>query len=63
MEIAGQWVEIWSWDVDSDTHASNSNKPAWLTITRDATANTSAKVKFSIQTNDETQFDTDLVTA
>ena len=48
MEIAGQWVEIWSWDVDSDTKGPNGNKPAWLTVSRDATATSSAKVKFSI---------------
>ena len=54
MEISGQWVQIWSTDATSGT----SDKPSWLTITRDSGVTNAIKINFSAQTDDETQFET-----
>jgi hypothetical protein len=62
-EISGQWVEIYAWDVGANTAASTSDKPAWITPTKFNSVSTAAKLAIYVQTDDETQFSTDLVTA
>ena len=59
LEIAGQWVQIWSTDATSGT----SDKPAWLTITKDSGVSTAVKLNLAVQTDDETQFTGSLVTS
>ena len=44
MEIAGQWVQIWSTDATSGT----SDKPKWLTISRGSATTSAIKLKFAI---------------
>ena len=43
LEIAGQWVQIWSTDATSGT----SDKPSWLSITKDPSVSAAIKIQLS----------------